>query len=607
MFINEYHHNSGDSDLNIYVLWLQKMETNDLMSRQPILEDNYELEVATWNGNAILNAMWENKLHADMCITVHGSNFLCHRGVVASASAALSRLVSSAQQDAAIKRFTYPHVEAAVMEQILRYVYTGKLTLTQQNWRQLIRLAHDLQMESVVKEVCIVLARSVRMENALELWRIATGWTSEELARKAKESLAQNFRHIDHSDIYKDQWIELTREELCYLLKSDELNASNESTVLRAVFQWLEKDPSSRCVDFYDVLRYVRLQFVSLEALNMALNHSVIFLLPACKQLLQQTENAIRNREVVPSDLSSNPRQSYRTDRMIMFTDSVPCMQTADWDGVVTTHGRVFENIHSVPWRHENFSKAACSAGFDIFVSGVGPHARQVWWLNCLTPHIHWVQLTPVPAGRRLHNMEVVGDSLYLLGGYQVGNMTPVSDIWQLSLNSGNEWALRRQGLKFAVMRAASVVYGSNIFVIGGEDINNRGTYVQVYNTERGTCDTNHPPVPARIHDATALLHGSTIFVLADNVFYMYQVNLKRWVVTNIGLELMYFGGIVHDEYIYVVGGCTQRGPSDSIYVITIDDARNRRRNWRLLNHIENAKRVFAIVDVGHDTLSHYM
>ena len=73
-----------------------------------------------------------------------------------------------------------------------------------------------------------------------------------------------NYTEENFPEVVKgDEFLNLTREEVCYLISSDQLSVGSEERVFESVINWVRHDVQSRKKCLPDLLEHVRMPLLS--------------------------------------------------------------------------------------------------------------------------------------------------------------------------------------------------------------------------------------------------------------------------------------------------------------------------------------------------------
>ncbi len=130
-----------------------------------------------------------------------------------------------------------------------------------------------------------------------------------------------------------------------------------------------------------------------------------------------------------------------------------------------------------------------------------------------------WEDVTPLPAPRSSHDAVVIGDKLYVAGGWQLmgGTNKPVWHTNALALDLAHPRAGWKEFPQPFQRRAlALAALGSRVYCIGGMDSNNKTTVaVEFYDTATGQWSKGPDLPPGKINGfaCSAVAQGGRIYV----------------------------------------------------------------------------------------------
>ena len=196
----------------------------------------------------------------------------------------------------------------------------------------------------------------------------------------------------------------------------------------------------------------------------------------------------------------------------------------------------------------------------------------------------HWEDITPLPAVRSSHDAVIVGNDLYLVGGWQLAGGTnkpawpPQGLVLDLTDPSVG-WREFPQSFRRRALAAASL--GTRIYCIGGMDSDNETTLaVEVYDTaaRRWTKGPDLPPGRQKGFSCSAITQAGRIYVSA------FQGDLLRLGENGQAWEVV--GRLEHPRMAHrlVTVGATQ------LIALGGEDGETKRPDLEVLTPTENAQ-----------------
>lgn len=142
-----------------------------------------------------LNLLRENSQFCDVEIIAGNVRFSAHRAVLSAASEyfeAMFRpdfgLCENKQKSVIIHT-----IDAEILNNLLDFIYTGKIDISQSNVQELLAAADMLQLHEVVDGCCEFLRCELHVTNALGILRFAEAHNCKILAKAALDFIYSNF------------------------------------------------------------------------------------------------------------------------------------------------------------------------------------------------------------------------------------------------------------------------------------------------------------------------------------------------------------------------------------------------------------------------------
>lgn len=197
--------------------------------------------------------------------TDDGTRVAAHRCVLAAISPFFYAMFLSdlAEKNAAVVHMK--EMTGDVLETVVRYAYQPGVRLSDcEAVLRLLEAADRLRIEPLLKECGDYLVSQLDPDNCLHLREFARVHNCRSLFSVATQFALENFSEVARGS----QFLSLDVDPLAELLSRDELRVPSEETVYSAVVQWTHHDLGTRRDRFPDIMRYVRLPFVSAKYLE---------------------------------------------------------------------------------------------------------------------------------------------------------------------------------------------------------------------------------------------------------------------------------------------------------------------------------------------------
>ncbi|XP_033085578.1 kelch-like protein 30 isoform X2 [Trachypithecus francoisi] len=222
---------------------------------------------------------------ADVTLLVGGRELPCHRGLLALSSPYFHAMFAGDFAESFSARVELRDVEPAVVGQLVDFVYTGRLTITQGNVEALTRTAARLHFPSVQKVCGRYLQQQLDAANCLGICEFGEQQGLLGVAAKAWAFLRENFEAVAR----EDEFLQLPRDRLVTCLASDLLQVQPEQRRLEALLRWVRHDPQARASHLPELLSLVHLDAVPRPCVQQLLaTEPLIQESEACRAALSQ-------------------------------------------------------------------------------------------------------------------------------------------------------------------------------------------------------------------------------------------------------------------------------------------------------------------------------
>ena len=147
----------------------------------------------------------------------------------------------------------------AVMEELIDYLYTGHVNVTQHNAFDLLEMADFFVIPSLKDVASKFIARTLSSSSCLRAYYSALKYQCTELRKEARNFICTHFMSL----VELEDFLNLSLEELEEWISSDELIVKGEEDVFQAIVKWLEGKECRERERFFELFRHVRLVYMS--------------------------------------------------------------------------------------------------------------------------------------------------------------------------------------------------------------------------------------------------------------------------------------------------------------------------------------------------------
>ncbi|XP_055337321.1 kelch-like protein 20 [Paramacrobiotus metropolitanus] len=500
----------------------------------------------------------------------------CHRHVVSSQIGYFRLLFASGMKESRQEDIWLRNIPNDNLQALINYAYGLEIIIDNDNVQSLLDAAIFLDVPAVADACWAFVESQLNETNCLMVYCLAEcdTRTRPRLEKKAK---AMVFRHF--SEISQGQdFLELDKDKLSQILRSDLLSVEHEDEVYRAVVRWTDHDPGSRKLEVPDLLKHIRYLFLSPSILPVFLGLSNA-VTPKRDEHDAEKANSLSD---LPKSLAESifgstcrPRRSYGFDNVTVCVggknrgyrlDCVDCFNplTSSWskmsslpdtvngigmavmeddtllvcggfnvvqDGISLVTKRALRydfstnNWNDIPeLQTARGTPCAAAIGGRVYVvGGCGSHNAQwtdyvpMQTVECYDPMTNcWTYVAPLPIPLDNFAMVAYDDRLYTFGGYNADGVLDAVLCYDPSLDKWTELAKLPTARHWC---SASVGSSGLIYVIGGVS----GAMPDM-DTESLSCVEAYDPVANQWHkkdDMHIPRYNAGIACLNDKIYVL--------------------------------------------------------------------------------------
>ena len=195
----------------------------------------------------------------EVCNGEDQARFNAHRVVLCAGSPFFYSALNNDMKESKEGLIRLEDMSKVAIEELLDYLYTGHVDVTQHNAFDLLKIADFLVIPSLKEVSSKFIIQSLSSSNCFMAYYLAVNYRCIELQEKARDFIYANFtRVVEHED-----FLNLTISEVEEWISSDEIRVRGEEDVFQAIVKWAEKRGSGDREKFFDLFRHVRLIYLS--------------------------------------------------------------------------------------------------------------------------------------------------------------------------------------------------------------------------------------------------------------------------------------------------------------------------------------------------------
>ena len=244
-------------------------------------------------------------------VTKDETEFKAHRNVLSAASPFFHKLFHSDMKENQEGIARFEEISGSVMEDVLQFIYTGSVEITQENSEDLIAAANYLLLPGLKTVSGRFLEGQMSNSNCISTFYFAEKYECEELVANSRKFIHANFASVAEMD----EFLNLEAKEVERWISSDEISVADEADVFRIILKWVEQDASNRKPAFEELFRRVQLVFLSRDYLLDVVTNELVRENSGCLKL---TLDAIKLTSFTSeNDFLQSPRKGIETHAIV--------------------------------------------------------------------------------------------------------------------------------------------------------------------------------------------------------------------------------------------------------------------------------------------------
>ena len=522
----------------------------------------------------------------EVCNGENQARFNAHRVVLCAASPFFYSALNNDMKESKEGLIRLQDTSKVAIEELLDYLYTGHVNVTQHNAFDLLKIADFLVIPSLKEVSSKFIIQTLSSSNCLMVYYLAVNYQCIELQEKARDFVFGNFTSVvEHED-----FLNLTVSELEEWISSDEIRVRGEEDVFQAVVKWAEKRGSGDREKFFDLFRHVRLIYLSRNyVFNEIFPHPLVtndnactaFVLDSVKDVSSGSEecffaqaprNCLRTTEdclvvagvgkrtlcYLPAenkwyDMARKTKNNYyymSASHGKLYTSPIPDQPMEQFDPVINSWVPLM--CYSSVMSH----RGAAVVNFQGFLYLIGGEEDKeaVSSVHKYNPDTNlWQEVAPMNVSRAGVCAVADKETMYAIGGYANNQTLDVVERFDAKMNS---WCRVASTLEKKLLPFGAVL-NARVFLFGGV-------------TRPQSSDSFH----------------------ASSSIEMYDPTSNMWTaIQNTSLPTRFFSVTSFKGNVYVIGKWNQESSHD--YFLQIYDV--EKNEWRHCASVPRISRPFAL------------
>ena len=518
-----------------------------------------------------LDIQRKNEQFCDVVLEVFNgedlARFNAHRIVLCAASPFFYSALNNDMKESKEGVIRLEDTSKVAIEELLDYLYTGHVNVTQHNAFDLLKIADFLVIPSLKEVSSKFIIQTLSSSNCLMVYFLAVNYRCIELQEKARDFIYANFtRVVEHED-----FLNLTVSEVEEWISSDEIRVRGEEDVFQAIVKWAEQNGDGEREKFFELFRHVRLIYLSRNyVFNEIFPHPLVSNDKACTAFVLDTVK----------DVSSGSEEC--------FFAQAPrnCLKTTE-DCLVVSAGT--KTLCYVPYENKWYQMA--DKAKSSFHSASAYHGKVYinnkpgadYAIERFDPAVNsWAHLTSYSGEMSHFSAAIVyfQGSLYVIGGKKKGEVANCVHKYNADTNLWQEVA----PMNVSRSSLSAVADKDNIYAIGGKANNQMLDVVERFDSKMNSWCRVASMLEKKLLPCVAILN-TRVFLFGgytsirppqvSSSIDMYDPTSNMWTaIQGISAPRYFFGVTSFKGSVYVIGSQTQESP-DSLSLRIYDVEKN--------------------------------
>ncbi|OWF47771.1 kelch-like protein 2 [Mizuhopecten yessoensis] len=572
---------------------LEAVRPRNLMSRE---RPAYKHPHHTQKAFEILNQMRRECLLCDVVLIADTTEILAHKVVLSSCSQYFYAMFTGDLAEAKSDRITLQEIDPAALVQLIDFMYTSEVNVTEENVQVLLPAANILQMTEVRDACCEFLQSQLHPSNCIGIRAFADLHACTDLLQYSQTYIEQHFVDV----VQHDEFLSLPSSEVAKMISSDRLTVTSEEQVYEAVMMWVQHNRTTREDFLADLLEHVRLPLVTHEYLIQRVDEEPLikissrckdFLIEALKFHLLRSEQKAAYKS--PRTLPRTPRGLPKVLLVIggQAPKAIKSVESYDFK-----EGK-WSTLAEMPSRRCRCGVAVVSG--KVYAVGGFNGSLRVRTVDMYDPMKDvWTSCPSMEARRSTLGVAVLNSVIYAVGGFDGSSGLDTAECFDVRTE---EW----RTIANMSTRRSSVgvgVLGGHLFAVGGYDGASRQclSSVECYNPQLDTWTSvvemscHRSGAGVGVVDGLLYAVGGHDGPLVRKSVEMFNSETSTWSqVADMHLCRRNAGVVANGGYLFVVGG--DDGTSNLGSVECYDPKIN---TWTLLTSNMMTGRSYAGVSV---------
>ena len=206
-----------------------------------------------------------NDHFCDVTVLVKDKHFKAHKVILTASSPFFAKLLTSGMRESNedVIKIELDEATEDVMEDVLSYIYTGDILITDERAHSLIGTADYLLLPGLKTLASNFIKKNLTPKNCIFNFYFAEKYDCRELKEKACEVVTSNFTVVMETE----DFLGLQAKEVSDWISRDDIIVGTEEEVLTGIVKWVSYDKGKREAHFTELLHHICLQSIPADFL----------------------------------------------------------------------------------------------------------------------------------------------------------------------------------------------------------------------------------------------------------------------------------------------------------------------------------------------------
>ncbi|XP_008181656.1 ring canal kelch homolog [Acyrthosiphon pisum] len=259
----------------------------------------------------VLQSLRREEVLCDIKLETDDGVLVCAHKLVLVAACPYFRAMFSSFAEGAKYVVNIRELDSNILQLLIDYIYTGKITVTEQNIMDLLPSAVRLQLD-YVKDVCVeFLQKQLNTENCLGIRELADFYNCMDLLSSSEEYIKTHFLKV----VEAEEFLSLSSEEIINLISRADINIPFEEKIFECVINWVKHELDCRYDSLPKLMEHVRLSLAPSDFISKyVVDEPLIKNNPKCIEFVIEALNfhivQIHRNITLPQKIRYSPRQT---------------------------------------------------------------------------------------------------------------------------------------------------------------------------------------------------------------------------------------------------------------------------------------------------------